>query len=290
MSRTSQDIIDTTLPPLRFEGDGFDHRRPIMSQAPENIIDLTEEPDTPPGRLESAQPVYDFAPDDDISMPSTPLSSGLWTPEMQEVIEVDDNSSPAPVGGRNGDQSPELEILLSRPTNIAQEMRTRRAHVRGRGQGLAPYVAELHTPAPDLAVGYPEGPMVYLQQMFSRIRGREGPGQDLYAPRTHNGRNFSLAQRPDWIPSHSDAFAHATPDVRLPGTLDFDVQGFQMEAGNRIPPLPTYKAPPPPKPGFTRSPKEEQVIVCPNCDQELAVGENEVQRQVWVSKGCGHVS
>jgi hypothetical protein len=42
--------------------------------------------------------------------------------------------------------------------------------------------------------------------------------------------------------------------------------------------------------GFTRNPTEEDVLVCPNCDAELSVGNDEVKRQVWLVKGCGHVS
>ncbi|KAH0547514.1 hypothetical protein FGG08_000239 [Glutinoglossum americanum] len=49
-----------------------------------------------------------------------------------------------------------------------------------------------------------------------------------------------------------------------------------------------YSAPEPAQEGFTRSPNEEDVIVCPNCDDELTVGDGEVKRSVWVAK-CGHV-
>ena len=291
MSRPSPNIIDTTLPPLRFVGDGLDHRRPIMSHVPQNVIDLTEEPDTPPPRPESRPISFDISPDDDdFSISSMSYSSAISTPQMQEVIEVEDNSSPAPVGAGNGDQSPEVEVLHSRPTNNAQGSGNGRPWVRARGQGVAPYLAELRGPPADPTIGFPQGPMAYLQQMFARARGRDEPRQDLYVPRTHNGSNFALTGRSGWMPFNLEGFDHATPSVRLPGDLDFELQGFQMEAANRIPPLPTYKAPPSPKPGFTRSPEEDQMIVCPNCEHELAVGESEVQRQVWVSKGCGHVS
>ena len=47
--------------------------------------------------------------------------------------------------------------------------------------------------------------------------------------------------------------------------------------------------PPPARNGFTRSPNEEQVIVCPNCDDELGVGETDEKRSVWFVRGCGHV-
>ena len=79
----------------------------------------------------------------------------------------------------------------------------------------------------------------------------------------------------------------------LPGELDFSTQGFLMGDVPRPPPPPppppTYDAPSPPRPGFTRSPAEDDVVVCPNCEEELGIGEDESKRQVWVIKSCGHV-
>ena len=75
--------------------------------------------------------------------------------------------------------------------------------------------------------------------------------------------------------------------------LDFDAVAFNYENPSRAqqqPRLPTYEAPSPPQAGFTRSPKEDDVVVCPCCEDELGVGENEIKRQVWVVKACGHVS
>ena len=52
-----------------------------------------------------------------------------------------------------------------------------------------------------------------------------------------------------------------------------------------------YKAPVKCQEGFTRDPKEDELLVCPGCDAELGVTskENEAQGTVWVGK-CGHVS
>jgi hypothetical protein len=74
--------------------------------------------------------------------------------------------------------------------------------------------------------------------------------------------------------------------------LDFEHVGFDLGMGARPPaqpPAPTYNAPPPASDGFTRSPEEEGALVCPNCEEELCVGEDEVKRQVWIVKLCGHV-
>lgn len=51
-----------------------------------------------------------------------------------------------------------------------------------------------------------------------------------------------------------------------------------------------YKAPPAAPEGFTRTFKEEDVVLCPMCGDELAIGKSDVKQQVWVVKQCGHVS
>lgn len=75
--------------------------------------------------------------------------------------------------------------------------------------------------------------------------------------------------------------------------LGVNMQGFNLNHPSqpvRHARLPTYEPPPPPRGGFTRDLMEEDVLVCPNCDDELGVGEDDMTRQVWIVKGCGHVS
>ena len=87
------------------------------------------------------------------------------------------------------------------------------------------------------------------------------------------------------------AGAHRAVQVNVPGMMDYDMTGFDMglPGGNR-PPSPKYSPPPEPEKGFTRSPEEDEVIVCPNCGDELAMGESETKQEVWIVKACGHVS
>jgi len=75
--------------------------------------------------------------------------------------------------------------------------------------------------------------------------------------------------------------------------LDFGSVGFDMgldepshdnAAVRRIPP------PPSPPPGFTRTPKPDEVYICPNCDRELCTGDTDIQKQIWIIRACGHVS
>lgn len=77
----------------------------------------------------------------------------------------------------------------------------------------------------------------------------------------------------------------------LPAMMDYAAPGFDLGLpGANRPPTPKYSPPPEPEEGFTRNPAEDEVVVCPLCGDELAMGENEVKQQVWVVKGCGHVS
>ncbi|KAF1933289.1 uncharacterized protein M421DRAFT_712 [Didymella exigua CBS 183.55] len=73
--------------------------------------------------------------------------------------------------------------------------------------------------------------------------------------------------------------------------LNFGMVGFDLGYGGARPepPPPTYEAPPPALVGFTRSPEENDVLVCPNCDSELCKGDDDVKKQVWIAKQCGHI-
>ncbi|KAG8631903.1 hypothetical protein KVT40_001043 [Elsinoe batatas] len=77
-----------------------------------------------------------------------------------------------------------------------------------------------------------------------------------------------------------------------PGMMDYNAAAFDI--GLNDPPraqAQPFVVPPPKKAadGFTRSPAEDEVVVCPNCGDELALGNTDEKRSVWVVKGCGHV-
>lgn len=73
----------------------------------------------------------------------------------------------------------------------------------------------------------------------------------------------------------------------------FDLGGHEMfERSSETPQSnqEPYKAPSAAKEGFIRTLEEESVVLCPMCGDELAVGDGTMKQQVWVIKGCGHVS
>ncbi|CZT23481.1 uncharacterized protein RCC_09195 [Ramularia collo-cygni] len=69
--------------------------------------------------------------------------------------------------------------------------------------------------------------------------------------------------------------------------LEYTIAAFAVGEALR-PPTPKYEEPPDAEPGFTRSPGEDEEVVCPNCGDELCMGDNDVKQQVWVVKACGH--
>ncbi|CZS99236.1 hypothetical protein WAI453_008288 [Rhynchosporium graminicola] len=83
-------------------------------------------------------------------------------------------------------------------------------------------------------------------------------------------------------------------------------QGMNYQNAAFVEQKPEHVAPPPARSGFTRSPKEDLVLICPSCEEEL-IQNNEIEEQVvkksgkaptkkereehpfWVVKDCGHV-
>jgi len=73
--------------------------------------------------------------------------------------------------------------------------------------------------------------------------------------------------------------------------MDYGAVGWEMDPTPvHRPPTPQYNPPPEPERGFTRGPKEDEVVVCPNCGDELAIVGSEEKQKIWVVKTCGHVS
>ncbi|KAL4868063.1 hypothetical protein BDV12DRAFT_170293 [Aspergillus spectabilis] len=78
-------------------------------------------------------------------------------------------------------------------------------------------------------------------------------------------------------------------------TINLDNAGWEIlgispdrERPERERPRSSYKPPSPASEGFTRSVAEDDVAMCPNCDEELGTGDD-TKQQIWVAKQCGHV-
>jgi hypothetical protein len=96
------------------------------------------------------------------------------------------------------------------------------------------------------------------------------------------------------IPRGPQQQRRPTGTFRPPGNIDYEATALGF--GPKPTPRPfeeTYVEPPKARPGFTRSPTDNDVLVCAqeDCDQELGVAEDENDERglVYVGK-CGHVS
>lgn len=231
--------------PTRYPGDGFDFRRPVTSNN-EEVIDLTDEPDSPPRPL-SQQQQQSHNRHHYTRLPR------FGRNVMQDVVDLVEDED-------EGEDEDEDEV---------QEI----------GQGLPSSSPEVEfvgatTRAPTAPPPRPEG-----SQLWRMLNGNS------LASFVMSSEAF---RRP--IPWASGLFGRQPQDVDslfIGGDLDIEYP-ISTATVDRRPPVDTYKAPSPAPEGFTRNAKEDEVVVCPNCDQELGTGD-ETKSQIWVVKKCGHV-
>jgi hypothetical protein len=257
---TSTSFFNLSIPPLRR---GFDLRRPIMSQPRRDVIDLTEDTSSPP----HAQVI-----------PPAPLHlEGLTATNRpprfdRNIIHIDDEEDNI---RDPGGESPEIEFLTSRPRSRSLSASRRLA----RRSAIAP--VGVLTRRPQVAVRVTAG-----ERNPSHLAGWADALQTLQFPRPfHSNFGRGHDELVEWEGDLQRGLFQA-PNIHL----NFSQAGFNYEQPSRPQPrLPTYEPPPSAPAGFTRSPGEDELLVCPHCDDELGVSNDEVKRQVWVVKTCGHV-
>lgn len=262
-----------------------------MSLPPQEVIDLTEENTPPENANLNSDSIFGPTPQ---RRPRQRL--------VEDIISIDDQEGS---GDQSNMTSPELEFMFSRtllPTVMPQSRRRMNRRL-GIGRNEEPSIGGDADPR-QRDIGYPQvsgatwaewrnrthrNHLITFDEGMERQRQRQAPqsypAHQLMTRRETNTNNMT-----------DPMFMDSEPDLDLPGHLDFYTQGFHM--GPMAPMAhiirqtapPTYDPPTPPRPGYTRSPKEDDILVCPNCEEELGVGDSEVKKQVWVIKRCGHVS
>ncbi|KAF1968178.1 hypothetical protein BU23DRAFT_602351 [Bimuria novae-zelandiae CBS 107.79] len=279
--------------PQRFQGDGFDYRRPVVSS--NNVIDLTDE---------------DAGPSSAANQPHRSRGRPARPPRFgREIIDVEEEDS----GTAEPPDSPEIQFVSSR--RIEPTQRTLRQVMDDeeedeveflRANPLPESERRPHTRIADLLEdpafrrraphlrGYLEQEeeaetrrvrnhqIARMERMFAEARSRRTPRPLSAGPqpvvRIGAGRRNG--------PAHIHV-GFIAPTLNF-GAVGFHL-GFDDEPDAAPAPPPTYDAPEAAPKGFTRSPQEEDVLVCPNCNDELCVGGSDQKRQVWLVKGCGHV-
>ncbi|KAI9794895.1 MAG: hypothetical protein M1833_007342 [Piccolia ochrophora] len=252
-------------------------------RAPQTVIDLTD--DTPPF-------VHSSRPPQDTSHPtSQPNLPRRFSADVIDVDAIPD--PPAQNAGQSTSASPDVEVTFSRsraprphhPTNVARPAQPIEPEPIGdtfgrpRGPGNAFAVGRRRAPG-----GIPRELQDMLLSRHDAIEARfneanfRGNNRTAgnHGPRFHlNGGHLNEALRIVGAgPANIENF--------VPPAIDYNLVALHNDGASAPAPAPpTYQSPPPAREGFTRSPAEDDVIVCPNCDDELGVGESDEKRSVW---------
>jgi hypothetical protein len=96
------------------------------------------------------------------------------------------------------------------------------------------------------------------------------------------------------VPAPARSYFHTEEDLLsfMSDTLRYGVPSFDYNPPSEPTPRPrrsSYKGLDPAPEGFTRLLAEDDVPVCPNCQDELGTGEG-LKQQIHIAKPCGHVS
>jgi hypothetical protein len=199
---------------------------------------------------------------------------------MDIIIDLDngDEEWRLPVPQAEARASPEIEFISSRTVDVPNEVEFVRSNALPEDERRRREHQEIHRVLDHMDM---PGHITHLRAHIERF----GAHMNRAAAELQHRRG------PEFPPRRQNrGRVHA--GFAAPGLMDFHTVAFDVNFGApaRAPPPPaTYHAPPKAPDGFTRSPEEEGPLVCPNCEEELCVGDDEVKRQVWIVKGCGHV-
>jgi hypothetical protein len=267
----------------------MDFRRPIASNT---VIDLTEDdagPSRPPQPAETIETTRASRP-----------------PRFhREIIDIEEEPEPAqpslraPARPVRAPDSPEVEFISARTIDPPRRPPPNPNPFHGNHEidltdddfylafeehhhGRHGHPLERRA-ALDVAVGQQMDIMMRTEQMRQRLFGGGGL-QRLMG--LGGAREPELRRQAPGRPRENTIIQFAAPELNF-AAVGFDL-GFERERPD--PPAPTYKKPDAASEGFTRSPEEDEVLICPNCTDELCSGTTDLKKQVWIVKGCGHVS
>ncbi|KGO75750.1 hypothetical protein PITC_029970 [Penicillium italicum] len=237
----------TRLPPRRHR-DGLDYRRPAMLSPADNVvIDLTEDPDSPPPRHVTTFP----------ASLHTPHSH---RPRLRFPRDLMNHTTPA-----------------DQPTVIDLE-----AETTGDSADFSPNNGDVQIVGSSSVRPRPIEPR-YLDNngIPMHFRSFISPSRVLEPVRQRRG-----------VPARS--YFRTEEDLLsfMSDTLQYGVPSFDYTTPNEPAPQPrrsSYKGLSPAPEGFTRILAEDDVPLCPNCQEELGTGEG-LKQQIHIAKPCGHVS
>ncbi|KAF2762753.1 hypothetical protein EJ05DRAFT_495616 [Pseudovirgaria hyperparasitica] len=211
--------------------------------------------------------------------------------DASTVVESDPDTGPR----RPPAESPDIEFLSSRPRRGRPSAQWQ---VRSRENVSTPLFMghNFEEMLADMDVDPDEDLDEDLDLQFLREEPRLQPrlAQDLPQPPHRTARMTAFIENIRGNMNEILDMGHGRlgriAGFQLPGLLDFDAVGFHIAQPRApTPPAPTYEAPSPAPLGFTRSPEEDEILICPNCQDELCTGNDDTKRQVWIIRACGHI-
>ncbi|KAJ6081345.1 hypothetical protein N7499_006219 [Penicillium canescens] len=236
----------------RFRGDGYDYRRPVRSSNDPEVVDLTRESESPP----QSRSV-------DLTLPSpTQPRTSLRFPQdilhipqtnAHDVIDVDAEPTSDPAGASSS--SPDVQFVG--------------ATTRPRPLEPRPYND--------------------IWSHMSRLSGRSEAAERRPTRNWYNRSRW--AEEEEFRPMSIGDFLPVGLDYGLTGfpiNPSLDAQRPQEGSTRSSSREESYKSPEPAPKGFTRTISDYDVAICPNCHEELGVGEGS-KGQIYVSRKCGHV-
>lgn len=279
------------------------------------IIDLSAEPDEAPSRPASSQ--HQPQPRHEQVPPAPFPAHFIRVPSSPEVEFVSERprSPHSRIQDRHPTPHPQ-NFEPERQVDLTADLDDDVVHVRTQGRAgintTRPQPGRASLPARRSGHTFTVG---RLANLFARRTGAAN-NDDQAAAGWGFGQIFNLGGDDNaWIDDEDDdggdaAILHWAPRpiagaassrtrganrgaaAALPMGMDYTTIGFGLAFEPETPPrppTPKYDPPPDPGAGFTRSPQEEDVLVCPNCEDELGIGKTDEKKQVWIIKSCGHV-
>ncbi|KAJ5312598.1 hypothetical protein PENANT_c007G07186 [Penicillium antarcticum] len=236
----------------RFPGDGLDYRRPVRPTNNSEVVDLTRESESPP-QTRSVDLTLSTPPQSRTSLrfPQDILHVPR-TNAQREVIDVDAEPTSDPADASSSSSDVQFVGATTRPRPLEPR------------------------------------PYNDIWSHMSRIAARPELPQRRPTRNWYSGSRYA----------DGEEFQSMSIGDLLPVGLDYGLTGFSITPSF---PAPTsqessrgsshseaYKSPEPAPEGFTRTLSDYDVAICPNCHEELGVGEGP-KGQIYVSKKCGHV-
>lgn len=283
-SNSSMDNEDGSGDDGRRVRRGLDFRRPVFSTAPHNsapVIDLTSD-------------TSDNEAPEVTAASRRPSISGRQAQRLprfaREIIDIDDDEPPAQPPERPPEStrrlsSPDIEIIETRQLPPRTQLRQPTPTLLRQDAQEVTFLETRRLPSPISQITRTRR---RLPTPHVLARGRHG--QIARVDRHHRGRMHEGFPGMDGI-QHFFNRVQVQLGMDVGIDLNFETVGFDLGMMRDAPARPPAYEPPTQVPeGFTRSPKEDEVLVCPNCGDELCEGSTKQKRQIWVVKKCGHVS